>query len=519
MNPGVLNRNSTVLKKDGTDILSAIGDELKIRFYPKSVNESGNSIFLMGRQENEKYLYVIASGPDTHVRSFVGERLELKKHHDGTEILRCGLTHVNAAALQEIFPFTRAVAIGLKDSFGFGDRLGLANAGHLRALEGYHFRPILAQQSVRELTRTNRTPEDVMDAAVWAVFQEGYREGFGADADHLKTTEDIDRLIKAGFRTFTFDPSDFVINGVESMPLDEVKSRVAGLKWKELGDSVDSLLARYSGKTVRIDSSFSITPSSEETWRAVLKYGGALVHIRNLYSHLRKNYPEIKCEVEVSIDETDTVTSPFEHYFIVMELKRLGVEFISLAPRFIGDFEKGIDYKGDLDVFKSEYHKHAKISVYFGDYKISLHSGSDKLSAYKVIGKLNVGVTHVKTAGTSYLEALKVVAIKDPALFRKILDFSAGLYESEKKSYHVSADLKRVKAGKDYKDGELEGLFQSNDVRQVLHVTYGRVLTEKGADGRFLFRDGIYKCLNENEELHYDILKAHFKKHMDPFKK
>ena len=60
-------------------------------------------------------------------------------------------------------------------------------------------KPILAQQSIRELERTQRKPEDVLDAATWAVFQEGYKDGFGADADHLKTTDDIDLLVKAGF--------------------------------------------------------------------------------------------------------------------------------------------------------------------------------------------------------------------------------------------------------------------------------------------------------------------------------
>ena len=75
--------------------------------------------------------------------------------------------------MQNIFPFTNAVVIGLENSFGFGDRLGLANPAHLRTVLKSEFKPILAQQSIRELTRTNRTPAEVMEAAVWAVFQEG----------------------------------------------------------------------------------------------------------------------------------------------------------------------------------------------------------------------------------------------------------------------------------------------------------------------------------------------------------
>ena len=126
------------------------------------------------------------------------------------------------------------------------------------------------------------------------------------------------------------------------------------------------------------------------------------------------------------------------------ELNRLGVKIVSLAPRFIGDFEKGIDYKGDIELFKKEYLKHVKISEYFGSYKISLHSGSDKFGVYKAIGSLKRGYTHVKTAGTSYLEAIKVVAFAEPKEFRKILDFARIEYEKEKESYHVSAELKML---------------------------------------------------------------------------
>jgi len=196
----------------------------------------------------------------------------------------------------------------------------------------------------------------------------------------------------------------------------------------------------------------------------------------------------------------------------------LNVKFVSLAPRFIGDFEKGIDYKGDIELFKAEYKKHLSITKHFGNYKISLHSGSDKFSVYRVIGSLKEAYTHVKTAGTSYLEALKVIAAKKPDLFREILDFSRNLYETEKKSYHVSADINKVLPAKELTDQQLIALFDSNDARQVLHVTFGRVLTDKEPSGNYLFKDKILQCLIENEETHYDFLIKHFIKHLEPFK-
>ncbi len=498
----------------------AFGNGFSIEAYPNSVNEIGGTRVFMGREKGKKHLYLVSTGnPGAIISKFDGEDMgKLASNGKTVSLKRCALSHNNVLALQGLFQFTRPVAIGLHNSYGFGDRLGLANAGHLRALRGYNFRPIMAQQSIRELTRTVRTPEDVMDAAVWAVFQEGYKDGFGADADHLKTTEDVDRLVKAGYTMFTIDPSDHVVNGVTELNDDELSKRVSTLPWEEFGDTFETLLGRYKNRTTKLDGSHSITATEREVREACLKYMAAIVNIRRIHTHLRTNHSDYSCEIEVSIDETDTVTTPFEHYFIASELKRMGVAFVSLAPRFVGDFEKGIEYKGDIELFKDHYLKHVAIAKYFGTYKISFHSGSDKFRVYEAVGSLPQALIHVKTAGTSYLEALKVVAMREPELFRRILDFSVSLYDTERKSYFVSADMRKIKAGKDYKDSELEGLFSSEDVRQVLHVTYGRVLTEKNRTSQYVFRNRIYECLDQNENLHYELLIKHFHRHLEPFK-
>ena len=82
------------------------------------------------------------------------------------------------------------------------------------------------------------------------------------------------------------------------------------------------------------------------------------------------------------------------------------MKLVSLAPRFIGDFEKGVDYKGDLAALETSLADHAAIAEMLGPYKLSLHSGSDKLSMYPAFARATKGRFHVKTAGTSYLEAL-----------------------------------------------------------------------------------------------------------------
>src|SRR2546429_1749874 len=100
---------------------------------------------------------------------------------------------------------SRPVPLGLAPSFGFGDRLGFATPGHVASMRraGQGIAPIFAQQSIREMTRTQRTPEQVMGDALRGAAEAGFSGVQGADADHLKTPLDVDRTAAAGFCFFT----------------------------------------------------------------------------------------------------------------------------------------------------------------------------------------------------------------------------------------------------------------------------------------------------------------------------
>ncbi|MCD6364744.1 MAG: hypothetical protein J7M14_02595, partial [Planctomycetes bacterium] len=219
-------------------------------------------------------------------------------------------------------------------------------------------------------------------------------------------------------------------------------------------------------------------------------------------------------ELEVSVDETESPTSTAEHYFFAAEFKRLGVEWVSMAPRFVGRMEKGVDYIGDLDVFRRSFAGHVAVMRTLGPYKISIHSGSDKFSIYPIVAEMTGGMVHLKTAGTSYLEALRALAAIDPQLYREILDFARGRYETDKATYHVSADVSKVPAADSVPDDELAALLDDFDARQVFHVTFGSVLT---ADGGAKFRDRIYEQLKRDEETHYAALEKHLGRHVTPF--
>jgi hypothetical protein len=499
--------------RDNQAFLLALSPHEPVQVYPKSINYLQTDFYFIARSGFKKYLYIVAlNNHDTALSRFHGELVNRVE-----SLKRCPLSHHNAALLRDLFEFTRPQLIGLQDSFGLGDRLGLANPAHLRAVADTPWRAILAQQSIRELERTERTAEEVLDAATWAVFQEGYEKGFGADADHLKTTEHIDRMMQAGFTFFTFDPSAYVVNEAAKLSDDELSDRIKALPWDVLADTPEGMRSRYEGKSFRLAEDFEIHPAAEEVRCGLVKYGAVIAHVVTLYRHLENKYRGWPYEVELSVDETDSPTTPFEHFLVANELKRLGVKLVSLAPRFVGDFEKGIDFKGDLALFEKEYVKHVKIAEALGPYKISIHSGSDKFSVYDVIGNLKIGHVHVKTAGTSYLEALRTIATKEPALFGEILDFSRSRYETDKASYHVSAKLDQVPSTKACTPEHFLRLFEENNARQVLHVTFGSVLTCKDSAGKTVFKDRIMRALEQHEEAHYEILQRHFRRHIKPF--
>ncbi len=419
-------------------------------------------------------------------------------------------------SVQATSPATIA-PLGLRPSFGFGDRLGLATAGHARAVResGGDIAPIYPQQSIREMTRTGRTPEQVMADALTGLNAAGFSGTCGADADHLKTTADIDRTAAAGFVFFTIDPSDFVDTAADGYDPATLRRQYDSIR-----SEVD-WVSQYVGKVVRLDGSgqLEFTPAACE--RAAVKYGRAINQTVALAQHIRSvqeqhNRP---FEIELSVDETPHPTTAEEHYIVVDQCLRRGLmNLVSVAPRYVGDFEKGVDFKGSLAAFTASLAEHAAIARTLGPYKLSLHSGSDKLSIYPTFARLTRGRYHVKTAGTSYLEALRVVTRVDVSLFRRVVRLARERYEADRLTYHVSATLSDVPA--DGSAGNLEasylgrwddtplGTGLSSPGRQILHCTFGSVLSHPELKAE------MFAVLRNNVDLYEEILADHFGRHL-----
>jgi tagaturonate epimerase len=414
----------------------------------------------------------------------------------------------NLSALRRLFPWLTPRPLGLSPSFGFGDRLGSATPGHVRALRAASvpMAPIFAQQSIREMERTGRDPSRVLSDAAWGVFAAGWRDGYGADADHLKTIADLDACLAAGYTFFTFDPGAHVDGSADSQPAHSVRAALEDLPWKELDDDNRRMFDRYLRTAFDVDGR-SLRFDEDGLARAAVKYGRAVAHVAVLYRHLKAH--GARAEVEVSVDETETPTTPAQHAYIACELRRLGVEWVSLAPRFVGRFEKGVDYLGDASAFEADAASHAAIARRFGPYKLSLHSGSDKISVYGALARQAGDLLHVKTAGTSYLEALRTAATLDPGLFRAMYALARDRYEQDRASYHVSAGLERAPAPDSLGDTELVSLLDAFDTRQVLHVTFGSVLARHG--------ERLRAVLRAHTEVYEANLERHFIRHLAPF--
>jgi hypothetical protein len=463
--------------------------------------------YSLARTPNGIRLMILADSHDFRSNLFEGERSLWGKE----TLVSAPLNAENASALRNQIPWLKPVTLGLKTSAGMGDRLGLATPGHVRAIRKMNSKiaPIFTQQSIRENTRTGRSPQQVIDDAMWGVFQENWRDGYGADADHLKTTEDIDVCLKAGYTFFTIDPGAYVDNRAEHADIVSLRTFARGLP-SEMQINQSGLL----DQTISVEH-LRITFDETTLLKAMVKYGKAVWHVFQMYQHLKKSAGSQPFEFEVSVDETENPTSHAEHAYFACELKRLGVNWVSLAPRFVGKFEKGVDYIGDLGAFDEDIKGHAAIARYFGPYKLSLHSGSDKFSIYKIATQATKGLVHLKTAGTSYLEALRTVSELNESLFQEIYQFAIDHYEIDKISYHVSAQLAKAPDPEDLK--QLHFLLDNFDAREIFHVTFGSVLTEKLSNGNFRFYDRLMNLLRENPEVYAGNLEKHFIRHLKLF--
>ncbi|MGD1042229.1 MAG: tagaturonate epimerase family protein [Sedimentisphaerales bacterium] len=294
-----------------------------------------------------------------------------------------------------------------KYSFGIGDRFGLEGDALLSAVmqadkAGAEVTPVW-NKSHREHTIIGTTPEDVRKEADEAVRGMGWVGNYYVDADHINSGN-VDEFIKwSDF--FTLDVADYIGQPAQKNEVDRF---------------IDSCVKYIDGLSVPgIRESLAV---GESLVRVIAgKYLTAVKQAGKLYRHIASKKGVGNFVVEMSMDETQTPQTPVELFFILAAAAQEEIPVQTIAPKFSGRFNKGVDYVGDAERFAAEFERDVAIVAYaveeFGlpkNLKLSVHSGSDKFSIYgainKTLRKFDAGL-HVKTAGTTWLEELAGLAL------------------------------------------------------------------------------------------------------------
>lgn len=290
-------------------------------------------------------------------------------------------------------------------SLGIGDRFAREADAQLAALlkardAGIIVTPVW-NKSFREHDSIKSHPSETREKADYAVQKQEWEFPYFVDADHinLKTVDFF--LDHADF--FTLDVADYIDQPASAEDV-AVFFR-------------DTMNLRGNLTIPGIEKSFLIDRDFIE--RISIKYLKASLEAKRIYKYIAQKKGTGNFITEVSMDEVETPQSPLELFFILGMLKEIPVQ--TIAPKFIGQFYKGIDYVGDVSEFEANLEEimlilhYAKIKFTLPDeLKISIHSGSDKFSLYPVIRKLtrkyHQGI-HLKTAGTTWLEEVIGLAL------------------------------------------------------------------------------------------------------------
>jgi len=370
-----------------------------------------------------------------------------------------------------------------KYSIGMGDRFGHQAKAQLAVVQkalkqGVDISPVW-NKSHREHTIIGSTPEMTKQAVEEAVRTSGWDRPYFLDADHIGLNN-VDLFI-GSCNFFTLDVAESISGEIDDKKVTEYLEHCR----QYIGD------LDISG----IDEKFKVT--EEMLIEITKKYLPAVEEAAKIYAHIKAKRRD-DVVIEVSMDETEAPQTPVELFFILEMIAGRGLLIDTIAPKFSGDFFKGVEYVGDVKQFAKEFNEDLAVIQYaikqFGlpeNLKLSVHSGSDKFAIYpkirQAIRKFNMGV-HLKTAGTNWLEELIGLAEAGG----EGLDIAKEIYrkgyeqkEALCKPYATVIDIdfsalptpKEIEnwTSRDYVDALRHDQSNSKydkNVRQLLHVSY-----------------------------------------------
>ena len=399
-----------------------------------------------------------------------------------------------------------------KYSIGLGDRFSHQGVAQLRAVVkanqfGLDISPVW-NKSNREHIYVHSHPADVRKEADAAVAALGFKGKYFVDADHINLSTVAPFVETADF--FTLDVASFI--GKESSSAD-----------------VDAFIAscsKYMGNLVipGIDHPLVVTKESLEIIAG--KFLAATQQASEIYKFLIAEKGVGTFITEVSMDEVESPQTPMDLLFILKMLADKGVPAQTIAPKFTGRFNKGVDYKGDVDQFAKEFEEDVLVLdcavKEFGlpaEIKLSVHSGSDKFTIYpimaQIIKKYDKGI-HVKTAGTTWLEEVIGLAVAGGEGLTLAKQIYANSFNRSEELCAPYADVIEIDAKQLPSVEEVNGWSSEKfantlrhipgnadynaNFRQLIHVAY-KVAAEMGTTYTNLlekYADVVGSCVEEN---------------------
>jgi tagaturonate epimerase len=307
-----------------------------------------------------------------------------------------------------------------KYSVGLGDRFGHQGGAQLKAImeagkKGIEITPVW-NKSNREHNIIGTQPDDVRLEADQVTGAAGFEKPYFVDADHINL-DTVERFIKAS-DFFTIDVASYIGKKAGD---DDIKAFIASAK-------------KYAGELEIPGIKKPLKVSEQQIAEIAEKYLFAAIKAWEIFRKIEKAKCQGNFVTEVSMDEVPNPQTPVEMFFILKMLGEENIPVQTIAPKFSGRFNKGVDYVGDPDKFAEEFEADLMVIDFaikeFGlpdNLKMSVHSGSDKFTIYPYIGSIikkhNKGI-HLKTAGTTWLEEVIGLA----ASGGKALDFVKEIY-------------------------------------------------------------------------------------------
>ncbi|MGE4589967.1 MAG: tagaturonate epimerase family protein [Acidaminococcaceae bacterium] len=381
-----------------------------------------------------------------------------------------GLNSNNAAALRRLVKWTGPTACGTKGlSIGFSDWLGCAEEYLTPFFSKKQIKPVLVEYTPADCSLLQRNFLEAIDAATWAVFATGYKEGYAASATRLTSEEDLVKALLYGYSMLGLDFSDKINLEIEGLTDLAVEERYLELP-QEFRDAVEG--SYLAGPVKAGNETLHYTPAVLR--RIVLEYGEVIMHAQSMYNSYLKNTPW-DIDFELFLSKKGKAITPEEHYLVGYELTRNKVKLTAI----------GLDAVIENKALQEDIAVHAAIAEAC-DYRLSIANADLFAGDFSGIAKVLKGRVYFKFENVLWLSALQCIGEKEPALLAEMAAFAS------------------------ITSAKLADIAPASETGKLYAGLYGKLLSP--ADGNFAAK--IKAVLNDNSDTYREKITIIMEKYL-----